>query len=83
MVADISAEYSLDEVAKHNSREDCYTAVNGNVYNLTDAISKHPGGADAISKLCGIDGTQIFENQHGGQEKPEAGLAGLQIGVLK
>lgn len=74
--------YTIAEVAKHRSSSDCWTVVNGSVYNLTSFVSNHPGGVSAISKLCGIDGTSQFENQHGGQRRPENELASLKIGEL-
>lgn len=74
--------YTSAEVAAHASREGCWTSINGNVYDVTGWISKHPGGADAILSLCGKDGTAAFEGQHGGQQRPEAELAGFKIGAL-
>lgn len=73
--------YTLADVAKHASPKDCWTTVNGNVYNLTPFVGKHPGG-EAILKICGLDGTKLFTDQHGGQAKQENQLAGLEIGVL-
>ena len=74
--------YSMTEVAKHKSPSDCWTTVNGNVYNLTAFISKHPGGDKAILFLCGKDGTTFFNGQHGGQARPASELAGFEIGKL-
>jgi len=75
--------YTMEEVAKHNSRESCWTVIRGEVYDLTQWIDKHPGGADKILALCGKDGTQAFEKKHGGQEKPEKALEQFEIGKLK
>lgn len=75
-------QFTLTEVAQHNTKDSCYTIVRGNVYDLTPAISTHPGGLDKIMSICGIDGTNAFVNKHGGQPRQEAGLAKLQIGVL-
>ncbi|MES2014693.1 MAG: cytochrome b5-like heme/steroid binding domain-containing protein [Patescibacteria group bacterium] len=77
-----AGEYTLAEVAKHNSASSCYTAVNGSVYDLTRFIDQHPGGVQAIESLCGIDGTTAFLAQHGGQRRPENELASLKIGTL-
>ncbi len=73
--------YTLAEVAKHSTKTDCWTTVNGNVYNLTSFVTKHPGG-DKILKICGIDGTATFTAQHGGQPNPEKMIATLKIGVV-
>jgi cytochrome b involved in lipid metabolism len=73
---------TMTEVKKHNKATDCYTAINGNVYNVTSWIDQHPGGADAIISLCGIDGSSAFDSQHGGQRRPESELASFKIGAL-
>jgi cytochrome b involved in lipid metabolism len=75
--------YTMEEVAKHNSKESCWTVIRGEVYDLTNWIDKHPGGADKILKICGKDGTNLFVKQHGGKEKPEKILENFEIGTLK
>ncbi len=47
------------EVAKHNSKDDCWTIISGQVYNITEYVSKHPGGSEIV-RACGIDGTTLF-----------------------
>ena len=75
--------FTLEDVQKHATGESCYTAIRGVIYDLTPFIAKHPGRATAIVRLCGTDGTEAFAARHGGQERPEAELAGLEIGVLE
>ncbi len=75
--------YTMTQVAQHNSKESCWSVIRGEVYDLTQWIDKHPGGSDKILALCGKDGTQAFENKHGGQEKPEKALKQFKIGKLK
>ncbi len=72
--------YTMAEVATHNSRSSCWTAVNSGVYDLTEWIAKHPGGPAAITKICGVDGSKQFNEQHGGQAQAEAALASFKIG---
>ncbi len=72
--------YTMAEVATHNSRSSCWTAVNSGVYDLTAWIAKHPGGPAAITKICGVDGSKQFNEQHGGQAQAEAALASFKIG---
>lgn len=73
---------TVAEVAKHNSAKDCWSVVNGNVYDLTSYISSHPGGSGAIQSLCGKDGTQAFANQHGSAGRPNSTLAAFLLGPL-
>lgn len=73
---------TMSVVATHNTRESCWTVINGSVYDLTTWIARHPGGANAILRLCGTDGTATFEGQHGGQGGPESQLAEFRVGAL-
>jgi len=75
--------YTMEEVAKHNSKESCWSVIRGKVYDLTNFIYKHPGGADKILKICGKDGTDLFVKMHGGKKTPEEILKSFEIGVLK
>lgn len=71
-----------DEVLKHNSGQDCWSVINGQVYDLTSYVSAHPGGATLISAICGKDGSAAFSGQHAGQSKPESTLAAFVLGPL-
>lgn len=77
-----ATEYTFAQVETHNSSGDCWTVVEGNVYDLTDWEAQHPGGAARIQSLCGIDGTSLFLGQHEGDAQPTSVLKGYQIGVL-
>jgi predicted heme/steroid binding protein len=55
-------EYSLDEVAKHNTEKDCWVVVNGQVLNVTDF--EHPGGKKVIMMYAGRDATEEFNMMH-------------------
>lgn len=54
-----TTSYTSAEVATHKTTADCWTIVNGNVYDLTSYVSRHPGGDD-IELACGVDGTTLF-----------------------
>ncbi len=51
---------NMAEIAKHNSASDCWMIISNKVYNVTGAISSHPGGAGPIILHCGQDATQAF-----------------------
>jgi cytochrome b involved in lipid metabolism len=78
-----SGGYTMADVAKHSNSSSCWTAVDGGVYDVTSFINQHPGGSGAILSLCGRDGSSAFNDQHGGQRRPENELASLKIGNLK
>jgi cytochrome b involved in lipid metabolism len=75
-------KYTLADIAKHKTSSDCWTTVNGGVYDLTSFVNKHPGGVDNIVKVCGIDGSTLFGDQHGGERRPANELSSLKIGIL-
>ena len=53
-------------IAQRNTASDCWVGFNGLVYDLTDWLSRHPGGADAISPHCGTveEFTEAYNAQH-------------------
>lgn len=79
----LTTDFSLSEVATHNTKEDCWAAIKGEVYNLTAWIDEHPGGAREIISLCGQDGTAAFSNQHEGAIKVLNTLELFKIGLVK
>jgi len=75
-------QLTLSEVKKHDSGTSCWSVVSGNVYDLTNWINKHPGGATVIRAICGKDGTDAFEGQHAGQGRPASQLSIYFLGKL-
>ena len=37
-------DHTLEEVAKHKTKEDCWIVVQGIIYNATTYLENHPGG---------------------------------------
>lgn len=74
--------YTMAVVRRHNSAKSCWSVISGEVYDLTAWINAHPGGPGVIQALCGIDGTQAFDNQHGGMPGPANELVRLKLGKL-
>ena len=59
-----AGEYTLEEVAKHNTKTDCWVIVNGQVLDVTSFLPDHPGGALAILTFAGRDASAEFNMIH-------------------
>lgn len=57
-------EYSLADVAKHNTEKDCWVVVNGQVLDVTHFLADHPGGKKVIMIYAGRDATEEFNMMH-------------------
>ncbi|KAJ6850079.1 cytochrome b5-like [Iris pallida] len=53
---------TLEDVAKHNSKEDCWLIIGGKVYDVTKFLDDHPGGDDVLLSATGKDATDDFED---------------------
>ncbi|CAD8126000.1 unnamed protein product [Paramecium sonneborni] len=57
-------QFTIDEVAKHNSINSAWIVINSKVYDVTKYLNKHPGGQDEIIKGIGTDATALFMQNH-------------------
>jgi len=55
---------TMDEVNKHNTEHDVWIVVNDKVYDCTEYLDLHPGGADSILINAGEDSTEDFVAIH-------------------
>jgi succinate dehydrogenase/fumarate reductase flavoprotein subunit/predicted heme/steroid binding protein len=55
---------TMEDVRQHNSDDDCWIAIHGKVYDLTDFAEEHPAGPESILELAGQDGTEAFDAVH-------------------
>ncbi|MFZ3069316.1 MAG: cytochrome b5-like heme/steroid binding domain-containing protein [Microgenomates group bacterium] len=74
--------FSASEVGKHNTRNDCWIIIKNNVYNVTNFLSVHPGGAGEIIPYCGRDATAAFQEMEKHDSRARASLSTLLIGSL-
>ena len=79
----VTATFTLEQVALHATEQDCFTTIEGGVYDLTSFVSEHKGGADKILDLCGKDGTGVFTRKHGTFQPAIDTLAGFRIGTVQ
>lgn len=52
------------ELEQHDTTDDCWVAIHGLVYDLTEFAKEHPAGAESITDLAGKDGTEAFSAVH-------------------
>ncbi|RDA91525.1 hypothetical protein CP533_4364 [Ophiocordyceps camponoti-saundersi (nom. inval.)] len=64
-------EFTMEEVAKHNKKEDLWVVVKGVVMDLSDWLDEHPGGPQAIMNFMGRDATEEFEMLHDDEVIPK------------
>lgn len=57
-------EYTMEEVAKHNKKDDVWVVVDGQVLDVTSFLPDHPGGEKAILLYAGRDATEEFNMLH-------------------
>jgi cytochrome b involved in lipid metabolism len=80
-----SRSLTMEEVALHNTRQDCWIVLSGLVFDVTDFLSEHPGGEKAILSKAGSDATLVFNaihNKSGGMALVKQRAPNAQIGVL-
>ena len=93
--ADTSSDERLlkqEEIAVNNSKDSCWTVIDGAVYDITAYVPRHPGGS-TILQACGGDGSSLFnDRQTDDGERVGSGtphsrgassqLSGFRIGTL-
>lgn len=71
----------VSELKLHHTRTDCWTCINGKVFNITPYVDFHPGGVDEIMKCAGRDGTALFKKYHS-WVNPDRLLENCMVGVI-
>lgn len=56
--------FPVAEVMKHNTLEDCWIAIDGHVYDVSNFLAMHPGGAARILRFAGGDASNAFKSIH-------------------
>jgi succinate dehydrogenase/fumarate reductase flavoprotein subunit/predicted heme/steroid binding protein len=51
-------EFTMEEVAKHNKKDDLWIVVKGVVMDVTNWLDEHPGGPQALFSHMGRDATE-------------------------
>ncbi|KAI0136792.1 inositolphosphorylceramide-B C-26 hydroxylase [Xylariales sp. AK1849] len=51
------------EVESHNSEKSCYVTIGTNIYDVTDFLEAHPGGAGLVLEYAGKDVATILKDE--------------------
>jgi hypothetical protein len=73
--------FTRAEVALHNKESDCWTYVDGKVYDLTKWLPEHPGGGFLVAVMCGVDGATALRDHH--KSDQDNALSTYYIGDLR
>ena len=49
--------FNWDEIKSHDSKQDRWIVIDGEVYDVTNWAKKHPGGSTMIGHYAGQDAT--------------------------
>ncbi|EXJ75290.1 cytochrome-b5 reductase [Cladophialophora psammophila CBS 110553] len=55
-------EFSVKDVAKHNTKDDVWITIHGKVYDITNYLVEHPGGIQSLIEVAGQDATEAYED---------------------
>ncbi|CAG8602642.1 2254_t:CDS:2 [Gigaspora rosea] len=73
-------QFTLEELAEHNTKKSLYVSIKGKVYDVTKFIEE--AGEEVLLDEAGRDATEAFEDVGHSDEAIEI-LKGLEIGELK
>ena len=62
---------SMQDVQKHNTVNDCWLAINGMVYDVTEFVLFHPGGKSMLLRHGGTDASKAFRSIKGNTGHPK------------
>ena len=56
------SSFTLEEIQKHSSDENAWIVHGGRVFDVTDFVSRHPGGRDVLQGNFGKDVTETMND---------------------
>jgi cytochrome b involved in lipid metabolism len=73
VVSDTTPTFTLTQIAEHTTKDNCWMALEGKVYDVTPFVASgfHPGKA-AILEGCGKDATELFNTRPMGTGTPHS-----------
>ncbi|PLB39783.1 cytochrome b5 [Aspergillus candidus] len=75
-------EFTAEDVGAHKSKTDLWVTIHGKVYDVSEYVKDHPGGADVLVDVAGQDATAAYEDVGHSEDANEI-LESFLIGTLK
>ena len=75
-------ELTYEEVAKHNTPEDCWVVIHGKVYDPKAFLNEHPGGPTVITNRAGKEASKAFD-EVGHTELATKQMKDMLVGTIK
>ncbi|KAM3237442.1 cytochrome b5 [Capsicum chacoense] len=79
---DTKRMFTLSQVARHKSKQDCWIIIHGRVIDVTKFLEEHPGGEEVLIESAGKDATKEFDDI-GHSKAAKNFLFNYQIGCLQ
>jgi cytochrome b involved in lipid metabolism len=76
---------TLEELTRHDVADDCWKAIDGVVYDLTDYLPLHPTPLVVMTQWCGKESSEAYHTKgYGRPHSPAADalLPRYRVGVL-
>lgn len=70
--------FTISEVSKHNTPNDCWLIIEAKVYDVTSYIPRHPAPPNLIADMCGKDAGDAWKTK-GGAGRPHSTRANLEL----
>lgn len=75
-------EFTTAEVSRHNTPDDLWIIIDGDVYDMSTFKDLHPGGAPPLKFAAGQDATFDFFGLHRKEILESPRYARLKIGLI-
>lgn len=69
-------EYTKADVAKHNTKDDLWVIIDGQVYDVTTFFDDHPGGGEVFLEHAGGDASSAFHAEPAHESDRTTGYQG-------
>lgn len=63
----VEKAWTLVEIARHQTAEDCWMAIDGRVYSLAAYVPQHPSNPAVLLQWCGKEATNAYHTKTRGR----------------